>query len=452
MKILMAGIGKVGSVLTKKLSGEGYELILIDTDRQVLEHCIQNYDVLSVCGNCAVKNTLLEADVCEADVLIAMTPSDEINLLCCMTAHKLNPNIHTIARMRNHEYMDQVYEMRDEFALSLIVNPERQAAEEIERLLKYPAFLKIDTFSKGRAEIIEIRVDKESKLNNLALNNIYSILKCKILVCLVMREGKPIMPNGNFVLQENDRVFVSASPDNSSTLIDSLNLAKRKTKSVMICGASRESFYLAQRLIKNKIKVKMIDNNKDRCTLLSEILPEADIVFGDASDFNLLISEDISSYDCVISLTGMDEINMIISLHASAHNVPKVITKLGRVGDYNILESLDIGSVVSPKELCCHDIVRYVRAIKNSTGAAKAIHFIADGSVEAVEFRVGEDALYTNTPIRDIPLRKNTLIACIIHNRKTIIPDGNSSFEKGDTVIIVSDDKNEIYKLNDIFN
>lgn len=452
MKILIAGVGKVGSILAKKLSAEGYDLILIDTNKQVLENCMAQYDVISVCGNCAVKSTLIDADVMDANVLIAMTESDEVNLLCCMTAHKLNPNIHTIARIRNPEYMDQVYEMRDEFALSLIVNPEKQAAEEIERLLKYPAFLKIETFAKGRAEIIELKVKDGSKLDNLALNNISSVIKCKVLVCLVMRDGKAFMPNGDFVLQTGDRIFVSAPSENLTTLIDNLGIERRKTKNAMLCGASRTSFYLAQSLIKSGIDVKFIDNNRERCIHLSQVLPAADTIFGDASDCNFLSDEGVSNYDAVVSTTGMDEINMIISLYASTHNVAKVITKLGRVGDYGILESLNIGSIVSPKELCCSDIVRYIRAIKNSVGAATAVHFIADGNAEAIEFKIGEDTPFVNTPLKDIKLRNNLLIACIIHNRKIIIPDGNSSFAKGDSIIVVSGDNNEIFTINDIFD
>lgn len=452
MKILIAGVGKVGSILAKKLSSEGYDLILIDTNKQVLEGCMEQYDVISVCGNCAVKSTLLDADVRDANVLIAMTHSDELNLLCCMTAHRLNPNIHTIARIRNPEYMDQVYEMRDEFALSLIVNPEKQAAEEIERLLKYPGFLKIDTFSKGRAEIIELRVDKDSKLDNIMLSNIHSVIKCKVLVCLVMRDGKPLMPNGDFILQANDRIYVSAPSENLTTLIDNLGIQRKKTKHAMLCGASRTSYYLAQQLLKNSVDVKIIDINKERCVALSELLPQADIIHGDASDCNLLLSEDISKYDAVVSTTGMDEINMVISLYSTAHNVPKVVTKLGRVGDYGILESLDIGSIVSPKELCCNNIVRYIRAINNRTGAASSVHFIADGNAEAIEFRVKDDTLYCGVPLKDINLRKHLLIACIIRNRRIIIPDGESSYEKGDTIIIVNSMENQIFQLNDIFD
>lgn len=242
MKIIIAGDGKVGTMLTKQLSAEGYDLTLIDDNPKVLESTEERYDIMAVQGNCASMETLERAGVKETDLLIAVTDADEINLLCCMTAHGMNPDIHTIARIRNPEYTDQIFKMRSLFALSMMINPERQAAVEIERLLKYPGFLKRDTFAKGRVEIVELRVDAGHKLCDIALNDLYSIVKCKILVCTVIRNGKAITPGGDFVLAAGDRIFVTAPTNVLTTLLKNLGIITHKAKRVILCGGGRVSF------------------------------------------------------------------------------------------------------------------------------------------------------------------------------------------------------------------
>ncbi len=451
MKILIAGHGKVGATLARQLSGEGYDLTLIDSDPDVLEEGIQQYDVMTVSGNCAVKDTLLQAGVETADLLIAVTGTDEVNLLTCMTAHALNPKLHTIARVRNPEYSDQIYEMRDVFALSMTVNPERQAAAEIERLIKYPGFLKLDTFAKGRVEIAELRIEENSKLCDVPLSRVSEIVKCKILICAVLRGGEVITPAGDFVLKEGDRIFVTAPLNNLAMLLKNLGILTRKVKNVLVCGGGRTSFYLADQLEKNGIDVKLIEKDRARCVQLATLLPTASIVAGDASSQHLLESEGMENFDAIVSLTGMDEVNMVISLYGHSHGVPQIITKIGRVEDSRMLDTLPLGSIISPKELCCSSIVRYVRAMRNQAGAAIAVHFIADGKAEAIEFRVDKDTLHTGEPLRNLTLRKNVLIVSITHGRTTVIPDGNSTFMPGDTVIVVSNGSSPIYQLNDIF-
>lgn len=451
MKILIAGNGKVGFTLARHLSAEGCDLTLIDSDPDVLEEVMQQYDVMSICGNCAVKEVLQEAGVENADLLIAVTGTDEVNLLCCMTAHSLNPRLHTIARIRNPEYTDQIYEMRDVFALSMTVNPERDAAAEIERLLKYPGFLKLDTFAKGRVEIAELRIEEDSKLCNTALSRINSILQCRILVCAVLREGEVVIPSGDFILREGDRIFVTAPSDNLTRLLKNLGVIARKARRVLVCGGGRTSFYLAEQLEKNGISVKIIESDRSRCAILAEQLPAASVICGDASNQYLLESEGMDDFDALVSLTGMDEVNIIISLYAQSHGVPQIITKIARVSDSRMLDSLSLGSIISPKELCCNGIVRYVRAMQNQEGAALAVHFIADGKAEAVEFLVDEDTEHIGEPLKQLSLKKNVLIACISHGWRTVIPDGNSSFLKGDRVVVVSSTAERICQLNDIF-
>ncbi len=451
VKIIIAGNGKVGAALTRKLSAEGDELTLIDSNLKVLESSEELYDIMVVEGNCASMEVLKQAGVKDADLLIAMAGADEVNLLCCMTAHAMNANIHTIARVCNPQYMEQIFSMREMFGLSMAVNPERQAAVEIERLLKYPGFLKRDTFTKGRVEIVELRIDSRSKLCNVALNDMYGIVKCKILVCAVLREGKAIAPNGNFILREGDRIFVTAFTNTLTILLKNLGIITHKAKRAILCGGGRVSFYLAQILLKNGINVQIIEQNKDRCRQLSNLLPEASIIHGDATKEFLLEDEGIAGCDALVTLTGVDEMNIVISLYGCSCGVPRVVTKLGRLETNKILDSLQIGSIVSPKELCCNDIVRYVRAMKNQTGAALAIHTIADGQAEAIEFLVDGNTKHCGEPLKKLKIKKNVLIVCIIHGTQLEIPNGDSSFDIGNAVIVVTSFDRVLYQLNDIF-
>ena len=407
MKIIIAGDGKVGAILTRQLSAEGYDLTLIDANLKVLESTEERYDIMAVQGNCASMEVLEQAGIREADLLIAVTNADEVNLLCCMTAHGMNPDIHTIARIRNPEYTEQIYKMQNLFALSMMINPERQAALEIERLLKYPGFLKRDTFAKGRVEIVELRVEAGHKLCNIALNDLYNIVKCKILVCTVIRNGKAVAPGGNFVLMEGDRIFVTAPANVLTMLLKNLGIITHKVKRVILCGGGRVSYYLAQSLIKNGIGVQIVEQDYDRCIHLANALPHASVIHGDASREFLLDNEGISDCDALVTLTGVDEMNIIISLYGSSCKVPQIITKLGRLENNTILDSLPIGSIISPKELSCNHIVRYVRAMENQTGAALTIHTIADGQAEAVEFMVDKDTLHCGEPLKKLD-RKST--------------------------------------------
>lgn len=451
MKIIIAGDGKMGATLTRQLSAEGDDLTLIDSNPKVLESSEERYDVMVVQGNCASMDVLEQAGAREADLLIAMAGADEINLLCCMTAHSLNPKIHTIARVRNPEYTDQIYAMREMFALSMTVNPEKQAAAEIARLLRYPGFLKRDTFAKSRVEIVELRIEENSKLCNVALNDMNSIVKCKILVCAVLRNGKAIMPGGDFVLKEGDRIFVTASTETLTVLLKNLGVITHKVKRVILCGGGRASYYLAKQLQRSGIRVQLIERDLERCNQLAAILPDTCIIHGDPSSQFLLESEGISDCDAIVTMTGLDELNMVISLYGTSCGVPQVITKLGRMDNANILGNLALGSVISPKELCCNIIVRYVRAMKNQTGAALTVHSIADGQAEAVEFLADDSTLHCGEPLKNLRLKKGVLVVCITRGARQEIPNGDSSFERGDTLIIVTNGEKGIYQLNDIF-
>ena len=452
MNIIIAGDGKVGSTLTRQLTSEGYDVTVIDSDARVLESSVERYDVTSVQGNCASMSVLQQAGVKEAELLIAATNADEVNLLCCTTAHALNPKLHTIARIRNPEYTDQIYKMRDVFGLSMVINPESQAASEIERLLKYPGFLRRDIFAKGRTEIVELRIDKNSKLLNVQLVDMPGIIKCRVLICAVLRGGSAVVPNsGDFTFREGDRVFVTAPTKDLTILLKNLGIITRRVRRVLLCGGGRVSFYLAYALEKSGISVEIIEKDYDRCLELKKKLSETDIIHGDTSDLELLESQRLSQFDALVTLTGEDEINMIISLYAGSVGVPQVITKLGHAGNRSIIDSLSLGSVVCPKDLCVNNIVRYVRAMQNQTGAAVSVHAIADGQVEAMEFLVDENTKHCGVPLKNLKPKANVLIASITHGSKTEIPNGDSMFHRGDTLVVVTSGRGAVRQLNDIF-
>ena len=450
MEIIIAGAGKVGLTLARQLVEEEHSVTLIDMDALVLEEAVVQFDAMSICGNCASKEILLQAGVEKADLVIAATNADEVNLLCCMTAHGINGKLHTIARIRNPEYAEQVMTMPEIFPLSLTVNPEKQAAMEIKRLLQYPGFLRRDSFAKGRAEIVELRVSADSKLCNVALSDLSNVVKCKVLVCAVLRQGAAIAPRGNFVLTEGDRIFVTADTSALAELLKNLKIVTRRVRKVLICGGGRVSFYVAKLLEEEGIGVHLIDRDLSRCTELASRLPNASIIQGDCSSHTLLDNQGIDQVDALLSLTGMDETNMVISLYANSRNVPQVITKLSR-GETFLTEALPVGSIICPKELCSNNIVRYVRAMQNQTGAAVSVHTIADGQVEAVEFLVDDATRNCGKPLKELKLKPNVLIAGIIHGTQTLIPDGDSVFTEGDTVIAVTSGRGILKSINDIF-
>ena len=450
MKIIIAGSGKTGLTLAGQLIAEGHDITLIDTQNAVLENATGRYDAMAVCGNCASKEVLVQAGVETADLVIAATNADEVNLLCCMTAHGISSRTHTIARIRNPEYAEQVMTMPEVFPLSLTVNPEKRAALEIERLLKYPGFLRRDTFAKGRVEIVELRLEPGSKLCDISLSELSSVVKCRVLVCAVLRGGTAVAPSGNFVLRSGDRIFVTAPTAELTLLLKNLGIITRRVRRVMICGGGRVSYYLASLLEKDKISVQVLDRSMERCVELATLLPKASVSRGDCSSPHFLEDQGIADVDALVSLTGMDETNVIISLFARAQKVPQIITKLSRGGS-SIADSLDLGSVICPKELCGNDIVRYVRAMQLKTGAAISVHSIADGQAEAVEFLVDGSTRNCNVPLKQLKTKNNVLIASITRGAQTQIPNGDSYFCEGDTVVVVTSGRGVLKQINDIF-
>lgn len=452
MKIVIVGDGKVGYTLTKSLSEEGHDLVVIDNNRRVLQSSQEALDVAVVDGNGASVEVQREAGVGTADLLIAATNGDETNLLCCMVAKKLGCK-HTIARVRNPEYDQQIRFMREELGLSMVINPEKAAALEIFRLLQFPSFLKRDSFARGNAELVELKLKDGNALVGKAMQQFRTVADVNALVCAVERESDIFIPKGNFTMQSGDRITIAADAADLMRLIKNLKVYTPKAQHVMIIGGSRTATYLAQRLIRNKIGLTIIELDEKRCKDLSEMLPQATVINGNGTDQKLLLSEGIASSDAVVSLTGIDEENLLVSMFANYVGVPKTITKINRT-EYNpVFESMGgIDSVVSPKLLTANEIVRYVRAMEHTTGGSVlTLYKIVDGKAEALEFSVKGEAPFINIPLYRLKLKKNVLIASIIRARKVIIPSGSDVMQKGDTVIVVTEANRAIHDLKDIF-
>ncbi|MDD6033608.1 MAG: Trk system potassium transporter TrkA [Oscillospiraceae bacterium] len=451
MKIIIVGDGKVGIALTRQLSREGHDIVVIDSDPRALEQTAESFDIMVLQGNGASMSVLHQAGIASADLLIAATSADEINLLCCLTAKKMS-NVHTIARVRNPDYADQLVQMREELGLSMTVNPELAAAREIFHLLQLPSFLNRETFAKGRVEIVALKIKPGSPLCNVPLNRMNALAGVKVLVCAVERKDQVFIPRGDFILREGDHIHVTAQASSLATLIENLGITTHKIRYVMLTGGGHIAQYLAAMLLNSGICVKIIEKDPARCIQLSELLPDASIIEADASLQQVLLDEGIESTDAVVTLTSMDEENLVISMFANHLGVPKVVTKINRLEYTDVFADMGIGSIVSPKELCTTDIVRYVRAMQNTTGSGVlTLHRIVNSKAEALEFRVSSDCRHRDIPLKDIRLRDNVLISCITHGGKTIIPDGQSSFTIGDTVIVVTTSERPFQRLNDIF-
>ncbi len=451
MQIIIVGDGKVGVALTQQLSEEGHDVTVIDSDPKVLEQSMETYDVMVVQGNGASIGTLKDAGVQGADLLIAATSRDEINLLTCIVAKKLGAK-HTIARVRNPEYAEQLVLMRDELGLSMTTNPEMAAAREIHHLLQLPTFLKRDSFAKGRVEIVEIHIGPDSRIAGLPLNRLYEIARVRVLVCVVERGGVVHIPDGNFTLQAGDNIYVTAEVQDLANLVKNLGIVKQKVRDVMIVGGSRVAYYLSLRCLRAGLGVKIIEQNHARALELAELLPQAVIIEGDGSRQDLLLAEGVQGTDAVITLTDIDEENLVISMYASHLGVPKVITKVNRTEYVNAFKGMGIDTFISPKALCCTDIVRYVRAMQNTEGGSViTLHRMVEGKAEALEFRASEATRHLGETLLDIHLKPEILVACITHEGRTIIPRGSDRFWAGDNVLIVTTSGQPIRDLNDIF-
>ena len=449
MKIVIIGSGKVGRAIVEHISKEGHDLCVIDKNTKVVEELINSFDISGVLGNGASYEIQKKAEVDKADIVITTTSSDEVNILACLVAKKLGAK-NTIARIRNHEYYQQVNFMKKDLGLSMIINPEQEAANEIVRMLDFPQALKIDTFSKGRISLIELFIGKDSPLVGDTLQVIRQKYPYQVLVCAVQRGENVFIPKGDFIIEANDKIHITAPRDEIVKFLSKLGYIDKKLSSVMVVGGGKISNYLVQKLVKNKYRVKVIEVDEKRCYELGELFPDATIICGDGADQDLLVDEGIESTDALVSLTGMDEENIIISMYASNIKVPKVISKVNRDGFAGMLQSTGIASVVSAKNIAAVRVVRYVRALSNSRGSnVVTLYKLVNNQVEALEFAVNSKALCIDKTLKELKLKKGILIAAIIRNNEVIIPDANSCIKLNDSVIVVTNNP-YLDNLNDI--
>lgn len=447
MRIIIVGCGKVGSALAEQLSSEGHDLTLVDLSDRRLEELTNTLDVDSVTGSGTSYAVLLEAGIKLADLLIAVTAHDEINLLSCLIASKAS-GCHTIARVRDPEYVSEVGFIRDELGLSMVINPELSTARAVSRLIRFPSAIGVSTFAKGRIELLEVHIPEGSRLDGMAVCDINHRLNTHVLVCMVHRHGQTYISKGDFVLHTDDDITVIIPPSEQASFFQLIGVPNDNIRSALLIGGGKISFFLARLLLTSGISVKIIESSLERCELLSELLPGATIIHGDGTDRDLLDEEGLSSHEAFIALTGMDEENILLSLHAGRHSKAKLFTKINRVNFEEVIESLPIGTIIRPKQTTAEIISQYTRAMQNSMGSnVETLHQLR--GAEALEFRVGANHL-TGVPLEDMPIRADVLLCCINRNGQRIIPRGQDMLQEGDTVIVVSTRKG-MNDLQDIF-
>lgn len=439
MNIIIAGCGKVGQKLAEKLCLEKeHNITVIDTRSHIINTLANEYDIMGVCGNSASIDTLYDADIEDADILIAVTGSDELNLLTCLIARKMC-SCQTIARVRKPEYGKELHLFKNDLGLAMIINPELTAATEIARILRSPTAIKIDTFAKGRVEILKFKIPQGSPLDNLKIADIHHTTSCDILVCGVERDEEAIIPRGDFILKSGDIISIVGSIQDEHIFFKKIGIKTNKIKDAIIVGGGEIAYYLAKQLIKANIDVKIIEHNEARCHKLCELLPKATIIHGDGTDNKLLLEEGIEHTDAFVSLTNIDEENIILSMFAQSMCNGKIVTKVNRITYDNVINALDVGTTIYPKNITADYIVRFVRAMHNSIGSnIETMHGILNGKAEALEFRIRENSPVANIPLEDLMLKKNVLIACINRNGRIFIPRGRDVILPDDTVIVVT--------------
>jgi trk system potassium uptake protein TrkA len=446
MKIIIVGCGKVGATLAEQLNNEHHDIMLIDKSADVINSITERIDVMGVVGNGAVYKVQMEAGIQETDLLIATTNSDELNMLCCLIAKKAG-DCHTIARIRNPEYHSEINYIREELGLSLAINPEMAAAMEIARLLRFPSAIKIDTFAKGRIEILKFLVPDHSILHNMKVREVLSKLHCNVLICAIEHGSEVIIPSGDSVMVAGDKISFIASPAEANEFFKQAGIDNNTIRTAMFVGGGKITYYVAKLLESTKVNVKILEQNMERCNELSELLPKAMVIHGDASNQELLLQEGIGQIDAFASLTGFDEENIMLSLYAASQSKAKLITKVNRIAFENVIDSMNLGSVIYPKLITSETILQYVRAMQNSMGSnVETLYKIVADRAEALEFRVANEPSIVGISLEKLELKNNLLVAFINRNGKFISPRGKDTLEEGDRVIVVT----TVTGLNDL--
>ena len=449
MKIIIVGCGKVGYTLAEQLNEEGHDITVVDSNEEKIEKAISTLDVQGVVGNGTTFNTLLEGGIKNSDLLIAVTARDEVNLLCCLMAKKTG-NCNTIARVRNPEYMNEMTYLRDVLGLSMVINPELTCARGISNLIEVPSALDFTTFGKGRANLIKLSVPEDSDIDNMTVMDFSKKVHSKTLICAIEREHEVIIPDGNAVLRSNDKIYVVIPPSELHSLLGKLGIKEKRIKNVMVIGGSRIAYYLAKRLQEAHIRVKVIEKDFQSCERMSQLLPHTLIIHGDATDRQVLLEEGIEEVDAFVSLTNMDEENLVLSLFANKVSDAKIITKVDKVAFGEVIGDLPVGHIACPKNITAKSIIQYVRGLQNSIGSnIETLYRIIDDQAELIEFRVNQESKVTGVPLMKLNTKKNLLVCGIIRNGKIITPSGKDTIELGDAVLIVTTNKG-LANINDI--
>lgn len=438
LRIIIIGCGKVGRTLIDQLSNEGHDITIIDKNTEKIQEMTNLFDIMGVCGNGASHSVQLEAGILHADLVIAVTDSDELNLLCCTVAKQAS-TCAAIARVRTPDYNNDVPYLREILGLAMVINPELEAAKEAARILYLPSALEVNSFAHGQAELVKFKVPSGNVLVSQAIADLTKYTRNEVLFCAIERDKQVYIPSGNFVIEEGDIVGVVASRQGIKAFLERIGFHTKQVKSAMIIGGGKAAYYLSDQLLKNGIQVKLIEHNRTRCEELSALLPKAIIINGDGTDQDLLAEEGVSEVESFVPLTGIDEENIMLTLHCKQVSNAKVITKINRIGFKDVIESLDLGSVIYPKLITAEAIIAYVRAKSATINTnIETLYHIFEGRVEAIEFLVTEESRVTNVPFKDLNLKDNLLIAFISRKGSILIPSGSDSLQVGDTVMIVT--------------
>lgn len=451
MKIIIVGCGKVGRSLAAKLNDEGYDVVVVDQNRQKVVDIANKYDLLGVIGNGATRETQIEAGIDTADLLIAVTGSDELNLLCCIMAKKA-AGCHTIARVKNPVYANDASYLRDELGLAMVINPEYAAAKEITRILHFPTAINIETFAKGRIELLTFKLPENSPLVNMSVKEAVSVYKArnKVLVCAVERAEEAFIPNGDFVFSEKDIVSIIAAPKHAIEFFNKIGYTIQPVKHAVAVGGDNLTHYLCETLENSGISLTVIEKDVKRCEELASRFNNVKVINASPSDKDTMLEEGVDRADAFISLTQQDEENILLSLFANDLGVRKVVTKINRLEYDDIIHKLDLGSIIYTANITTNMIIRYIRAMKNTLGSnMDALYYIVKNKIEAAQFTVGDNSHISGSPLSGLSFRKNVLIAAILRGRSLIIPSGDAVINPGDSVIVVSK-QHALHDISDV--
>lgn len=438
LKIIIVGCGKVGTTLVEQLCKEGHDITIIDKNPDKLQEITNMYDVMGIQGNGASYSVQMEAGIRTTDLIIAVTESDELNLLCCTIAKRVG-DCAAIARVRTPDYSKEVEYLRNKLGLAMIINPELEAAKETARILYLPTALEVNSFAHGQAELIKFKIPEDNILAGMTIAHFGGNFASEVLICAIERNGEVHIPSGTFQMEAGDIISFVASKKATRPFLAKIGIKTTRVKNTLIIGGGKAAYYLAKQLISMGITVKIIERNKTRCEELSILLPKAIIINGDGTDQDLLIEAGIEYMESFVPLTEIDEENIMLTLYAKQVSKAKVITKINRITFKDVINNLDLGSVIYPRNITAEAIIAYVRAKKNSMDSnIETLYHLFDSTIEAIEFRIDDPSSVTDIPLKDLDLKKNLLVAFINRNGSIIIPSGQDCIHVGDTVMIVT--------------